>query len=130
MQDTLIAIHPWIGYAVFLLALIATLIAFARAKSGREFEPGTFVLTMVAIDIQVLLGIVLYGVGQYWEADQALLAYVHPLLALAALGVGHAGIGRARREPMAADAYRTVGRALIVVLVLVTAAIGVSTAAG
>jgi hypothetical protein len=75
----------------------------------------------------VVLGLVLYGVSGAWETGP-LIAYVHPVLAIAALGAGQALVGRARRTQMAADAHRLAGRGLLVALVLVIAAIGVSSA--
>jgi hypothetical protein len=39
----------------------------------------------------------------------ALVAYVHPVLGIAALGAGQALLARARRTQMAADAHRLAG---------------------
>ena len=79
------------------------------------------------LDIQVLLGLIQYVLGSYWD-DRPEIAYLHPGLALLALIVGHAMLGRARRLQMAVDAHRTAGRGLLFALVLIVAAIGVATA--
>ena len=76
---------------------------------------------MVLLDIHVSVGIVLYVVGQWWGAD-LLLSVVHPVLALAALAVGHIGLGRARRE----SNPRHAAMGMAAALVLVTAAIAVA----
>lgn len=126
MEDMLFEAHRGLGYLVAVLLLVSGLMAFGRAKDAREFTKGPYVGTMIALDIQVLLGLVLYGVLGAWEAD-ALVAYVHPLLGLAALGVGHALIGKAKKHQQVVDAHRTAGRGLLIALVLVAAGIAVGT---
>jgi hypothetical protein len=51
---------------------------------------------------------------------------VHPVLAVAALGVGHALLSRAKGTQTAVDAHRTAGRGLPLLRVL--ASIGVTSA--
>ena len=126
MVDLLFEAHRGFGYLVALLLLVAAVMAFGRAKDAREFTKGPYAGTMVALDIQVLLGLVLYGVDGYWEAAP-LIAYVHPLLGLAALGVGHALVGRAAKQQQVVDAHRTAGRGLLIALVLVLIGIVVGT---
>jgi heme A synthase len=125
--ESLLLIHPYLGYAVSVLVLIAALVAFKRAKDGREFEAGLFRVAYILLSLQVLTGIVLYGLGGYWDAAP-LIAYVHPALGIVALGIGQALLGRARKTQMAADAHRLAGRGLVITLVLVLVSIGVASA--
>lgn len=120
MNDTLQLIHTNLGYLVFAVVLVATLLAF---RTGTADAPVSRLssLTMVLLDIHVTVGILLYVVGDWWGAD-LLIAVVHPVLALAALAVGHIGLGRARRERNP----RLAATGLAAALVLVTAAIGVA----
>ena len=120
MNDTLQLIHTNLGYLVFAVVLVATLLAF---RGGTPEVPVSRLtsLTMVLLDIHVTVGILLYVVGDWWGAD-LLIAVVHPVLALAALAVGHIGLGRARRERNP----RVAATGLAAALVLVTAAIGVA----
>ena len=127
MTDLLVDIHPWIGYLVAAVMLVIAFVAFGRAKEAREFTPGSYVLAMVLLDIQVTLGLLLYVLDGRWE-DRPELAYLHPALALLALAIGHARVGRARRVQMAVDAHRMAGRGLLMALVVVAAAIGVASA--
>ncbi|MEX2421496.1 MAG: hypothetical protein WD670_06705 [Actinomycetota bacterium] len=120
-------IHTWTGYLVFLVVVVAAFTAFGKAKDAKEFVPGPYVIALVALDLQVLLGLVTYGLGSAWEARPE-IAYIHPLFALVALGAGHALFGRAKRMPMAADAHRGAGRALIVALIAIAIAIGIASA--
>lgn len=123
MYANLSTIHTYLGYAVFIVVLVATLLAF---RSGSREAPVSRLtaLTMVALDVHVTVGIALYLVGQWWTQVDAnlLVAVVHPALAIAALGAGHIGIGRARRE----HNPRIAAWGMATALVLVTAAIGVA----
>lgn len=130
MQQTLANIHRMSGYVIFLVVLAVGIWGFAQRKSGRDFEPGPFSFTMILVDLQVTLGLIVYVVGKFWESSDApLLAYVHPIVMLVALGVGHAMLGRARREQMVADAYARAGSGLLAATVLILIGIGVASAA-
>lgn len=122
-------IHGWTGYVVFVVVIAAAVMAFNRAKNAQEFEDTPFKVAVILLDLQVALGLVVYGVGQYWNGDAPLIQYVHPVIMLLALGLAHAGLGGARKEQMAADAHRKVGRMLLVAVVLLIAGIGVASAA-
>jgi heme A synthase len=119
MADTLQLIHSNLGYLVFLVVLVATFLAF-RTPQGAAPVSRLSSLTMVLLDIHVTVGIVFYVVGGWWSA--ALLKSVaHPVLAIAALAIGHIGLGRARRE----NSPRQAAVGLAGALVLVTLAIAV-----
>lgn len=120
-------VHTYFGYLVFVVVLFVAFTAFGRAKDAREFTTGPYVAALVLLDVQVLLGLVAYAVNGAWDARPE-IAYVHPVLALAALGAGHAMFGRAKRMVMAADAHRGAGRALMAAMVLILAAIGIASA--
>jgi|GEM_PF-5779673 len=55
-----------------------------------------------------------------------MIAYVHPTLAILAIGVGQMLLGKARKTQMAVDAHRLAGRGLVISFVLVVAAVGVT----
>ena len=127
MLQNLLVIHQWTGYLVSVVVLVVAFVAFGRARDAREFEPGLYRAAFALLTLQVVLGLVLYGVGGYWEEVHGpLITYVHPLLALLALGVGQMLLGRARRTQMAVDAHRLAGRGLLTSFILVLAAIGVA----
>lgn len=126
-MSSLLLIHQWTGYVVSVVVLVVAVIAFGRAKDAREFEPGLYRAAYGLLALQVVLGLALYALDGYWDAAP-LIAYVHPLLAIAALGAGQMLLGRARKTQMAVDAHRLAGRGLIVSFVLVLLAIGVASA--
>ncbi len=127
MTSVLSFVHEWLGYLVFVATLGAALLAFGRGRDGREFRPGPFVVVVVALDVQVVLGAVQYVLAGAWDARPE-VAYIHPLLAVVALGVAHTALRRARGETMAADANRAAGRGLLTTLLLIVVAIGVASA--
>lgn len=128
MDDVLFSVHQILGYALSLVVLVTASVAFGRAKNGQEFTAGLYRAVYGLLALHVLLGIALYGTRQAWDSVP-MIAYVHPVLGIAALGVGQALLGRARRTQMAVDAHRLAGRALILTLVLILGAIGVASAA-
>jgi hypothetical protein len=123
--QTLLVVHQWTGYLVTVLVLLAAFVAFGRAKDAREFEPGLFRAVFALMALQIVLGLVLYAVDGYWDAPP-LIAYVHPALAVLAIGIGQMLLGRARKTQMAVDAHRLAGRGLLLSFVFVVAAVGVA----
>jgi heme A synthase len=119
MSDALQLIHTNAGYLVYLVLLVATLLAF-RTSEGASPVSRFSVITMVLLDIHVTVGIIFYLTGGWYSAG-FLISVAHPVLAVAALGAGHVGIGRARRE----SNPRHASKGLAAALILVTAAIGV-----
>lgn len=125
MTETLLTVHQFTGYLTSVIVLVTALVAFGRAKNAQEFSVGLYRAVYALLILQVLVGLVLYGVDGYWD-EAPLIAYVHPALAIAALGVGQALLGRARKTQMAVDAHRMAGRGLVLSFVLILAAIGVA----
>lgn len=131
MYPTIETIHTYLGYAVFLVVLVVVVRAWIDAVRGTKPALGRARTTMILLDVHVTVGIVLYVVGSWWtQGDAPLIAYLHPAIAIAALGVGHASLARARRAANAAAADRGLAIGLTLVLVLVTAAIGVASFPG
>jgi hypothetical protein len=79
-------------------------------------------LFTLAVDIQVLIGILLWAVRQEWGRDW-FLAWVHPVLMLGAAGLAHAGRARAERAEDSAAKGRTaayfLGASLVVMLIAI-----------
>jgi len=125
--EILTRVHQGLGYVVALAVLTVVVVAFTQARDAREFTPGAYVAAAVLLDIQVLGGLVIYGMGQYWEHDSALLTYVHPTLAILALVAAHVGVKRARGHRMAVDAHQAAGKGLLIALVLVFGAVMAAT---
>lgn len=127
-MDLLRAVHPWLGYAVLVVLVGAAGTAFSRGRSSRELDTRLPVVATVLLDIQVALGILLWAAGSSWRAGP-LIAWVHPILMVAALVAGHVGIARARRVRLVTEAWAAIGRGLTTASILVVLGIGVASAA-
>lgn len=117
---TLINVHQWLGYAVFLVGVIVTIWSFLAA---RQEEPGA--LRGLAgsfaglMDLQVLLGLALwFG----WFGIQGQQNVLHLITALLAAVIAHVGARQLRTsEGMGTARWFHLGT-----LVLLVAAIGIA----
>lgn len=107
---------------VALAAVLASL-AFSLQRAMSPTAERMYRVTAVVVDIQVTLGIVLWILASGWSLGFA-QGWLHPILGIAAAGVLHAAVGRARSIG-AEEGNRRVRFGLIAVLVLVAAAIGI-----
>jgi heme A synthase len=122
MIDFFLTAHVWWQYVVLLAVVVSLVFAFRSPMMDPTAE-SFYRLTAVAVDIQVALGIVVWASNSGWSLG-FVQGWLHPILGLAALGVLHAFIGRARREhPEVAN--RTVRTGLLIVIALVVATIGI-----
>lgn len=81
-------------------------------------------LTAVAVDIQVALGMVLWLASSGWNLG-FMQGWLHPLIGLAALGVLHAFVARARAAGPE-DGNKVFRTGIIIAVVLVVATIGIA----
>lgn len=121
----LVDIHSIFRWVVLFVAADAIVLAFLSAIGSRKWDALTerfsFFFPLV-MDIQVLLGLVVWVLGSRWTGD-TFLGWIHPALMLGAVGLAH--IGRTRSER--ADSPQAKGRqvaiffglSLLVVLVAI-----------
>ncbi len=135
MYSTVLTAHSWVRWAVVL----AGAYAFARALAGWTGRRGWLAgddragrLFTIALDLQFLLGIVLYAVSPFTTSAfndlagamrlDSLRFWVveHPGAMLIGLALAHVGRARARKAAGAAARHRTAaiffGLALAVIL--------------
>lgn len=123
MTDFFINAHMWWQYVVLLAVVVSLFFAFRSAMMDSTAET-VYRVTAVTVDIQVALGLVIWLANSGWSLT-FMQGWVHPILGLAALGVLHAFVGRARKgHPEVAN--RMVRTGLIIAIVLVVAAIGIA----
>ena len=117
---TLVNVHQYLGYAVFLLSLIVTAWSFVAARSRSPSAlrglAGSFA---GLLDLQVLLGLSLWvGIFGVQMAPQTL----HLVLAILAALAAHLGA----RQLRSADGASTARWLQLATLVLLLAAIGIA----
>ncbi len=123
MTDFFVSAHMWWQYVVLLAVIVSLFFAFRSAMMDSTAE-AVYRVTAVTVDIQVALGIIIWLANSGWSLG-FVQGWLHPILGLAALGVLHAFVGRARKgHPEVAN--RTVRIGLIIAIVLVVAAIGIA----
>ncbi len=122
MTDFLLNAHDGWQYVTLLAVLVSLGLSFTQLMTPRKLQ--IYRLTAVAVDIQVALGIVLWLDVSGWSLG-FLQGWLHPLAGLAALGVLHAFVSRAKRAS-AEDGNRVVRTGLIIATLLVVAAIGIT----
>lgn len=123
MTEFFVSAHMWWQYVVLLAVVTSLVFAFRSAMMDSTAET-VYRITAVTVDIQVALGIVIWLAIEGWALG-FMQAWLHPILGLAALGVLHAFVGRARKgHPEVAN--RTVRIGLIIAIVLVVATIGIA----
>jgi hypothetical protein len=124
MAGTLVTIHSIWRWLVLVGLVVALAYGFSRRSDAAPLEKGTarpFTLALIMLDIQVLIGILVWITGRGWEFD-VFRAWIHPAGMLIALGVGHAVVGRATRSG-GTGAYRTAAFGILATLAIVAAAI-------
>jgi len=123
MTEFFVNAHMWWQYVVLLAVVVSLFFAFRSAMMNSTAET-VYRVTAVTVDIQVALGLVIWLANSGWSLN-FMQGWLHPILGLAALGVLHAFVGRARKgHPEVAN--RTVRTGLIIAIVLVVAAIGIA----
>lgn len=123
MIEFFVSAHMWWQYVVLLAVIVSLFFAFRSAMMDSTAET-VYRVTAVTVDVQVALGLVIWLANSGWSLD-FMQGWLHPILGLAALGVLHAFVGRARKgHPEVAN--RTVRTGLIIAIVLVVAAIGIA----
>ena len=126
MTDFLTNAHSGWQYIVLIAVVIAIVVSIRSGTAWPGSGARIYAYAAIAVDIQVLLGILLWVTASGWDAGFA-QGWLHPIAGLAALGAVHAFIGRART---AADAtsHRLVRTGFIIGIVLVLAAIALAEA--
>jgi hypothetical protein len=127
MTDFLLNAHSGWQYVALAAVIIAVVVAVRGGTDWAGTNTRIYSFSAIAVDIQVLLGIVLWVADSGWSKG-ALQGWVHPVAGLAALGVIHGFISQAR----AADNETSNGlmrNGFLIGLLIIVVAIGVAEAA-
>lgn len=105
-MEWLVDLHSIWRWVVLIAALVALALSALAVMGNRPWDSlsdrFSFFFT-VALDVQVLIGVVVWVLNQGWARD-AFIGYIHPLLMLGAVAVAH--VGRARSERVTGDKAR------------------------
>ena len=121
MLQTLVTIHSWTRWLVLAALAGAIILGYIRHRAKAEWSPHVHQVAVMAIDIQVAIGAVIWLF--YDGAKRGFFyAVLHPVAMLLALGAAHAGFGIAKRrdEP---KSWLIATIAYVIALLLIVAAI-------
>ena len=121
-MDTLVSAHSLLRWFVLLAALAAivvTLVGWVGPGLPEATTRRTMLAYAIILDVQVLLGIVIWVTGNYWAGGGHQFQLEHPLIMLIALAVAHIAAARARRASSAFRAARIRAIGVIVSLALI-----------
>lgn len=124
-MDALVGIHSlwrWVVLIVVLVAFVRGLIGWLRGGDWTSNDRTLALLATTALDIQLVIGILVYGAGQHWK-DGPFIAYIHPLIMIIAIAIAHIFSVRARRAATPIAKHRALAIGLFLTLFLVSAAI-------
>jgi hypothetical protein len=124
MQAFLIDFHSIFRWVVLLTAIGAVVLSALAASGSRPWDAVSDHFSLfftVAMDVQLLIGLVLWVAEQRWSISDTFLTWLHPLLMIAAVGLAH--VGRVRADRVEGDKQRGTVAALffgasLIVLVL------------
>lgn len=107
MIDLLREVHSVLRWVVLLLALGAIVLAVLSAAASRPWDAlsdRSAMFFTIAMDVQVLIGVILWALEARWSGQDPSLSWLHPLLMVGAVGLAH--VGRARSDRAASDTSR------------------------
>ncbi|HKP54286.1 MAG TPA: hypothetical protein VJ183_16745 [Chloroflexia bacterium] len=113
MQAFLIDFHSIFRWVVLLTAIGALALSILAASGSRPWDAVTDRFSLfftIAMDVQLLVGLGLWVVEQRWTINDTFLAWLHPMLMIAAVGLAH--VGRVRADRVEGDRQRGTQAAL------------------
>ncbi len=97
----------YIVILVLVLTLAKVLIGLVSKGRWGTFDEWLNRLSPIAIDIQFVLGIILWIVDQRWSGADPLASWEHPVTMLIASALAHATSTRVKKAPTDASKFQT-----------------------
>lgn len=105
--------------AVVGIALIKFLIGWLTNGKWSRLDQGLGAATPIVMDIQLLLGLVLWIMQQRWMGSNPLASWEHPVTMILAIAAGHIGWSRAKKSATDQAKYRTATIWFAIALILI-----------
>jgi hypothetical protein len=108
-MEVIVTLHSIWRWVVLLVGLGAIALAVMAATGARPWDGVSDRLSFfftLALDIQLLIGIVVWVGQQRWDGTDSFLSFIHPLLMVVAVALAHVG----RRRSDGAEGPRNKGR--------------------
>jgi len=118
----------YIVILVLVLALLKLLIGWLGGQRWSRLDQILGAATPIVIDIQWLLGIILWIMKQSWSGSSALVSWEHPITMTLALIAAHIGWSRTKRSTVDKTKFSTAFLGFLIAGLLV--AVGVARITG
>ncbi|MEO5954064.1 MAG: hypothetical protein ABIQ44_16505, partial [Chloroflexia bacterium] len=125
-MEILTNIHSIWRWAVLITAVGAVVLSVMAATGSRPWDALSDRFSLfftIAMDIQFLIGAVVWITGSRWNGENAYLSFLHPALMIAAIALAHVGRSRADRtkgdKVKGTQAAIFFGASLVVVLIAI-----------
>ncbi|GAP61986.1 hypothetical protein ARMA_0409 [Ardenticatena maritima] len=121
MTNALVELHDVMRWLVLLALLVAGGQSLKKWRENAAWVKEDQKLPLIAtilLDVQVLLGIIIWVLEGRWSGQNIFFAYIHPVIMLAALAFAHMMMSRSRKLRGGAR-HRTVALGLLGALVIV-----------
>lgn len=125
MLQTIVGLHSfwrWVVLVALLVGIVRGLMGWLRGATWESRDRQIALLATTALDIQLLLGIVLW-LGQRRWSDGVFLGIIHPVVMIVAIVIAHAASLQAKKAASDTAKFRALAVGLIVAMFLITAAI-------
>ena len=99
-MEWVVTVHSYWRWVVLLVGLAAIVLAVMAMTGRRPWDGLSDRLSLfftITMDIQLLIGIVVWISEQKWSGD-VMLGFVHPLAMIGAVALAHIGRARSDRE--------------------------------
>lgn len=122
MANMLLAAHSGWRYLV-LVGLLVAIVKYALGFFGKSkwsnLDSTINRVVPILVDVQVLLGLILYVVARTWTSSVAGIAYWHPLAMIAAVVVAHLFSTRVKQATTDAERFQSglIGNVAALVLI-------------
>jgi hypothetical protein len=87
----------WVVLVVAAVTIVKALIGWFGRQPWARLDDQLGMFFTIAIDIQVLIGLILYIIERRWTMPDPFFAYIHPLVMIIALILAHIGRSRVRK---------------------------------
>ncbi|MCF8301894.1 MAG: hypothetical protein K9I94_01360 [Bacteroidales bacterium] len=88
----------WIVVLLIFITMVVSLIQWVRKSDWTKGNRVTPLISSIVLDINVLVGLILYVMEKRWLGGDHFISYLHPLLMLAALAAIHISYAKAKNK--------------------------------
>jgi hypothetical protein len=126
MQAVVLDIHNvwrWVVLVTAAAAIVKALVGWLSQGPWSSLDDRLGMFYTVALDIQVLLGVILYILAQRWRLPDPFFAFIHPIVMIIALTLAHIGRGRSRKAETPQAKHQAAATFYLISFFLIVAAI-------